>query len=260
MFSFLPITWFFIIRPKLRLWIPVIAFTLGVFYLALVAPVVYTARQNPMQEGESPRDHLIETFETWRKERPGELDQLFFENQLSQFINRQFDAVPVGYIVGEVQSTGLLLGETMEYASYAFIPRLFWADKPTVTRGTWFSTYLGAFRDESEATTSIGMTAIGELYWNFGLGGVVAGMLALGCAIGALWRMAGADPRGKPMHMLLYVSLMLGMSDMPEAITVLVSLVVLFLTFKAIFLGQTIFDRRRRRLQISTAHPQKASL
>ena len=259
MFSFLPITWFFIIRPKLRWCIPVIAITLGIFYLALVAPVVYTARQNPMQEGENPREHLIETFETWRKDTPTELDQSFFANQLTQFVSRQFDAVAVGYIVGEVQNTGLLLGETMEYASYAFIPRLFWPDKPTVTRGTWFSTYLGAFRDESEATTSIGMTAIGELSWNFGLGGVLVGMLAIGCAVGALWRMAGADPRGKPMHILLYVSLMLGMSDMPEAITVLVSLAVLFLTFRAIFLGQQIFDRRRKRLQISAAYPQRAS-
>ena len=260
MFSFLPITWFFIIRPKFRVWIPIIAISLGVFYLALVAPVVYTARQNPIQEGENPREHLIETFETWRKDRPGQLDPSFFSNQLGQFLNRQLDALPVGYIVGEVQSRGLLLGETMEYATYAFIPRLFWPDKPTVTRGAWFSTYLGAYRDEDEATTSIGMTAIGELYWNFGLGGVIAGMLVLGCAVGALWRMAGADPRGKPIHMLLYVSLMLGMSDMPEAITVLVSLTVSFLTFNAVFLGQKIFDRRRRRLHISAAYPHKASL
>ena len=260
MFSFLPITWFFIIRPKLRLWIPPIALGLAVFYLALVAPVVYTARQNPIQEGESPRDHLIETFETWRKDRPGEIDQSFFANQLSQFVSRQFDAVPVGYIVGEVKNTGMLAGETMQYASYAFIPRVLWPDKPTVTRGTWFSTYLGAFRDEDEATTSIGMTAIGELYWNFGLGGVVIGMLAIGCFIGVLWRMAGADPRAKPMHMLLYVSLMLGMSDMPEAITVLVSLVVLFLTFKAVFVAQKSLDRRRKRLRLSAAYPQRASL
>ncbi len=250
MFSFLPIAWFFMIRRRLRLWIPAIAVALAVFYLALVAPVVYMSRQNPMREGENPREHLVNTFESWSKESPGVLGQPFFAEQLNQFITRQFDAVPVGYIVGEVESSGLLLGKTMEYASYAFIPRLIWPDKPTVTRGAWFSTYLGMFRDEAEATTSVGMTAIGELYWNFGLFGVLLGMLAIGCLLGFLWRLAGADPHGKPIHMLLYVSVMLSMSDMPEAITVLVSITITFLTFKAAFLVIDMLSRRTKKAQL----------
>lgn len=260
MFSFLPLFWFFIIRPRWRLWIPLPALSLGIFYLALVSPVVYTARQSTIEEGQNPREHLIETFETWRKERPQELNETFLAVQLDQFITRQFDAVAVGFIVGEVERWGLLFGETMQYASYAFVPRLLWPDKPTVTRGTWFSTYLGAFRDEAEATTSIGMTAIGELYWNFGLAGVLVGMLAIGCFQGLLWRMAGADPRGKPLHMLLYVSLMLSMPDMPEAVTVFASLAVLFLTFKAVFLAQKMLDRRRKKLQLLVAYSENASL
>jgi hypothetical protein len=142
----------------------------------------------------------------------------------------------------------LLLGETMKYAGYAFIPRLIWPDKPSVTRGAWFSTRLGLFQTEADATTSIGMTAVGELYWNFGLPGVLLGMLAIGCGQGILWRMAGADPRGKPVHMLLYVSIMLSMSDMPEAVTVLVSLAVTFLTFKAAFVALDMFSRRRNQV------------
>ena len=245
MFSFLPIFWLFIMNKRLRVWTPVFGLILGVFYLALVAPVVQTSRQNPIEEGATPREHIIDTFETWNREKPKGLDQSFMADQLDQFVNRQFDAVPVGYIVGEVRESGLLLGETMEYASYAFIPRAIWPDKPTVTRGAWFSTRLGLFNTEAEATTAIGMTAVGELYWNFGSWGVLLGMLAIGGFQGLLWRMAGADPRGKPIHMLLYVTIVLSMVDMPEAVTVFVSIAVTFLTFKAAFVLIDLVYRRQ---------------
>ncbi len=88
------------------------------------------------------------------------------------------------------------------------------------------------------------MTATGELYWNYGMPGVFLGMLAIGSLIGLLWRMASADPRGRPMHMLLYVSTMLSMTDMPEAVTVFVSIAVTFITFKAAFI---VFDMVVRR-------------
>jgi len=248
MFSFLPIFWFFLIRPRLRLWLPALALGLGIFYFALVAPVVQTSRQSPLEEGQNPRAHLIETFETWNREKPVQFDQSFLAEQLDQFVNRQFDAVPVGFLVGEVDQSGLVFGETMEYAAYAFVPRLLWPDKPSVTRGAWFSTRLGLFQTEADATTSVGMTAVGELYWNFGLPGIVIGMLSIGLGQGVLWRMAGGDPRGKPIHMLLYVSLMLGMTDMPEAVSVVVSLAVTFLTFKAAFVVLEMINGHRNRV------------
>jgi hypothetical protein len=247
MYSFLPLTWLFLVNRKLRIWAPVLALFLGAFYLAVVAPVVYTSRAKPMEEGENPREHMIDSFDVWMREKPTELDQTFFAEQLDQFVNRQFDPVPVGFIVGEVNNTGLLYGETMKYASYAFIPRLLWPDKPSVTRGGWFSAYLGLYENEAEATTSLGMSAVGELYWNFGAIGVFIGMLAIGCLQGYLWRMAGADPRGKPIHMLLYVSVLLTMPDMPEAVTVFVSIALAILTFKAAFMGFNLVARNRSR-------------
>ncbi|MEA2205377.1 MAG: hypothetical protein QOE77_2153 [Blastocatellia bacterium] len=248
MFSFLPITWLFILKRRLRAWAPALAICLGAFYLAVVAPVVYTSRAKPMEEGSDPRAHMVESFDTWLKDRPSELDQSFFADQLDQFVNRQFDPVPVGFIVGEVKNSGLLYGETMKYASYAFVPRILWPDKPSVTRGGWFSAYLGLYENEAEATTSMGMSAVGELYWNFGTWGVLIGMLLIGCLQGLLWRMAGADPRGKPLHMLLYVSLMLAMPDMPEAVTVFVALILSFFTFKAAFLVFDLMNRRKGRM------------
>jgi hypothetical protein len=183
------------------------------------------------------------------------LNQSFLEDQLDQFFKRQFDAVPVGFMVGEVDRSGLMLGETMKYAGYAFVPRVLWPDKPTVTRGAWFSSYLGLYDTEADATTAIGMTAAGELYWNFGIIGVLVGMIAIGCALGFLWNLASADPRGRPIHMLLYVSIMLSMPDMAEAVQVFVTLAVTFLTFKAAFVFMDVISRVGRRTPVATPSP-----
>jgi hypothetical protein len=124
----------------------------------------------------------------------------------------------------------------MAYASYAFIPRLLWPDKPTLSKGSWFTVYLGFSPRESEATTSTGITATGELYWNFGIVGVISGMLLIGVLIGAVWRMAGADPRGQVLHMLLYTSLLVDIMNMPEAVTTTGFWVAEYLIFGAVFL------------------------
>src|SRR5207244_12742369 len=65
MFSFLPVFWLCITKPRLRVWIPVLAVGLSSFYLLIVAPVVYTSRERPLQEGEDPRQHIVESFDTW---------------------------------------------------------------------------------------------------------------------------------------------------------------------------------------------------
>jgi hypothetical protein len=124
----------------------------------------------------------------------------------------------------------------MAYTAYAFIPRVIWPDKPAVPRGAWFTAYIGFSPSEEEATTSTGMTATGELYWNFGIPGVLIGMFTIGCLLGGLWRMAGADPRHSLLRMLLYVLVMVNMTNMPEAITVFVSIAATFLAFKAAFI------------------------
>ena len=124
---------------------------------------------------------------------------------------------------------------SMSYAIYAFIPRLLWPNKPSVSRGAWFTAYLGAAAREEEATTSTGISATGELYWNFGVPGVAVGMCGIGLFYGLLWRMAGTNPQ-EPLHMLLYVLVSIpGMLDMPEAVTVYGGILSQFLLFSVIF-------------------------
>jgi len=119
----------------------------------------------------------------------------------------------------------------MQDLKYAFIPRIVWRDKPIVSRGTWFTTYLGMAPRPEEATTSTGMTAYGEWYWNFGILGVIGGMFLTGVLEGGLWRLAGTFPAYEPHTMLLYVAITVNVIVLPEASTVLVTLVALYLMF-----------------------------
>src|ERR1700751_311682 len=107
-------------------------------------------------------------------------------------------------MVGEVSRTGLQLGKTIADLYYAFIPRILWPEKPIVSRGAWFTTYVGSARSEEEATTSTGMTAFGEWYWNFSIPGVVIGTFLTVALFSGLWRLAGSCPIYKPLNMVLY--------------------------------------------------------
>jgi hypothetical protein len=139
-------------------------------------------------------------------------------DQLDQTSNRLSEFVPVAYFVGHVRDHGLQLGGTMQYAWYALVPRIIWPSKPAVNRGAWFSVYLGFARSEDRAF-SLAMTAIGELYWNFGCLGVLCGMFTLGVLHAFIWRLCGLDPRRKPLSMTFYTSALYSMHEMAEAVT-----------------------------------------
>jgi hypothetical protein len=233
MFSFLPVIWMLLVRRDLRRWSMPIGIGLLLFYFGVVAPAVGRSREVQAKEGETAFTHLIDSFGSAPRVGANMVEQ--FSYQLDDFLSRQFEAVSTGYLVGEVRKDGYQWGDTMSYAMYAFVPRLLWPNKPSVSRGAWFTAYLGAAAREEEATTSTGISATGELYWNFGVLGVTVGMCGIGLFYGLLWRMAGANPR-QPLHMLLYVLVSIpGMLDMPEAVTVYGGILSQFLLFSVIF-------------------------
>lgn len=220
MFSFIPAVWLMAREKSLRRLLAPAALALLFFYVAIVAPVVTASRRTPWTYGESHAERIIDTYldDSYR-------DAADIEEQVDAFLDRQFDPTPVGFLHREVERTGLRYGDTMDYLLYAFIPRTIWPDKPVVTRGGWFTLYLGQARTEREVSTSTGQSATGELYWNFGYPGVMFGMAFLGLLIGGLWRMARVRAHENALLFLLYISLCFGMLDMPEAGTVLVGLV-----------------------------------
>lgn len=219
MFSFLPALWVFAREDRYRKWVLPASGLLFLFYVGLVAPVVHSSRQMHWSTTDNQADRIVRTY----LDKTYEGDTL--EDQAKTLLTRQFDPTPVGFLYREVERTGLRYGETMDYMAYAFIPRPLWPEKPSVSRGAWFTLYLGQARNERSVTTSTGQTATGELYWNFGLPGVVAGMAFIGLLVGGLWRIAGATPHRDGLMFLLYLTICFGMLDMPEAGSVVVGIV-----------------------------------
>lgn len=233
-YSLIPLFWLFTYRPSLRPLLLVATIISAGFYLVL-APRVQSVRNSRLVEGQSFSSKLIQDFQ--------EAESVFDVDVREAgrgFLQRQFDPVAVGFISGEVARNGFAWGSQLDYLLYAFVPRMFFPDKPLLARGAWFTTYLGFSRSIEEATTATGQTATGEYYWNFGWPGVIAGMAFIGAFLGLLWRMAGADPTEHQSAMILYTLLIFQMPNMAEAGMVVVGLVFTCIVFK----GLIVVERR----------------
>jgi len=244
MYSFVPILWTCVYFRPYRKWLVPIGASLAAFYLGIVAPVVTNARnEGRLGETENPVDRLLSNY--------GEhtIADTDLKVQLAAFFERQFDPILGGFIHGEVEKYGFLYGDGLDYLAYAFIPRLFWPDKPGVTRGTWFTVYLGAASTEEDATSATALSATGELYWNFGLWGVIPGMLFLGALIGMLWRISGPTPSVDPLRMLLYFTTMVLVLDNAQA-----GVMAVGISHRLLVLGTVIglwAAMKRRRLAVA---------
>jgi hypothetical protein len=236
MFAFLPLVWVLSIDRRLRRWLPFVAAGLASLYLFLVAPIVMQSRKLPEHLKGSTTSALINGAKFYFEGDPfSDLAEAAGENALG-FLDRQFDPIAAGFLHRDIAMHGLRWGETMDYWKYAFIPRILWPDKPTITQGAGFAVYAGFVDNLQKESLSLGITATGELYWNFGLLGVIAGMLLIGSLqSGLLWRLAGTRPDRDILAMWLYVSLVLAMPDMAEAVTTIVSILAMYLLFQGLF-------------------------
>lgn len=73
-------------------------------------------------------------------------------------------------------------GYTIGLLFNAFVPRLIWRDKPDSSVGQLFNRQ---FKLSEDPNTYISATHLGELYWNFGWGGLIVGMFIIGAIMGA---------------------------------------------------------------------------
>jgi hypothetical protein len=250
MLALLPALVFLSRRKKHYKWIPAVGILLLVLYLGIVAPAVNTSRY--IQQGDS-YDRIMVGLRSSSPFYTGQPVMLSLENQFDALMERLFEIPQVtGFMVGEVSRSGLQLGSSMKDLYYAFIPRIIWPEKPPVSRGAWFTTYLGMSNSEAEATTSTGMTTVGEWYWNFGIAGVAAGMLLTGALLSGLWRLAGSYPIHHPANMVLYVAIIMSAMNLPDATSPIVSVVALYLFFGAIAYLRTFGQRPVRPLDSTT--------
>jgi len=68
-------------------------------------------------------------------------------------------------------------GWSLAYIPLSFIPRIIWAGKPHFNTGQWVTDHYGG---GPHIQSSTGSGWVGELYFNFGIVGVVVGMLIIG--------------------------------------------------------------------------------
>jgi hypothetical protein len=111
----------------------------------------------------------------------------------------------------------------------SLIPRVFWPDKPTQSRGVWFSTtFLGL---DDDTTSSSAMTLFSEGYLFFGWTGTVLAMLITGAVLAVVRRSFDT-----PRLVLVYLALVPTILEIePELSSYLTTLVQRSLVFVAVF-------------------------
>jgi hypothetical protein len=229
MLALLPAFSALLARPKLKKMLPLMVVGGAGIYLFIVAPIIATARLSNVDESRSQRIRSAagETVSTFSEDV-----EFALMDQVERFLYRQFESTSAGFIVGDVRDHGFRYGETMQNLTYAFIPRLLWPEKPMVTRGNWFTSYLGAAGSEQEAATSTGIYSAAELYWNFGYPGIIFGMALMGSLFALIFSMIGAGPHQLVIPMVIFINLNIRIVEQASASEVFVGLIyLLVLTF-----------------------------
>lgn len=106
---------------------------------------------------------------------------------------------------------GFYKGETLEYVTYAFIPRIIWPEKPLITPGQWFAEKIGrGWRmSETKFSNSINMTLTGEFYLNFGWIGAIAGVIFMTFIYAVFWETAGFyEMKNNPIGQTLGIAIL----------------------------------------------------
>jgi hypothetical protein len=96
-----------------------------------------------------------------------------------------------------------------ESVTTGIIPRLFWPEKPFVSLGPYFSLVVGSCGgdDEKDATTATASTAAGELYWSYGIKGLIIGMGLLGFLFGLTFKVVSWNMPANPIKALVSIDL-----------------------------------------------------
>lgn len=107
-----------------------------------------------------------------------------YEQKTQTFLQRATDKAAVETFAAHVGvDHPYRMGSTLEPMLYAFVPRLVWSGKPGESSAQLFNR---EFHISEDRDTYISPTHIGELYWNFGMPGVIAGMTLIGLLLGGV--------------------------------------------------------------------------
>ena len=164
--------------------IPVVAAVAVVFLLLIPANQAYRAglRNNAADPSGTSHFHLVHY-------RPDKLVSSGVTKGVDYFFTRFRDIDNVALVQSQTPSV-YPYGSGSHYLDFPlllFVPRVFWPDKPRLDDGDQFSlTYWQLPKGDH---TSTPLTAIGDLYRNFGLVGALLGLALLGIVIALLTRL-----------------------------------------------------------------------
>lgn len=156
-----------------------------------------------------PQDKRFDmTYEALASQSPAE----YTEGALTGFKERMALVNSVGVVLRDVgRWVPFAQGETIFGPTLAFlVPRAIWPDKPYFVTGRDFGRLFRVV-GITDQMTSIAPTVVGELYWNFNLPGILAGMALFGVCMRLLYRRygegRGMDPFRRAAHMALLVQI-----------------------------------------------------
>lgn len=148
------------------------------------------------------------TYETLASRSPAE----YTEHAIFAFENRMALVNSVAVVLRDVgRWVPFAHGETIFGPTLAFlVPRAIWPDKPYFVTGRDFGRLFRVV-NPMDQLTSIAPTVVGELYWNFDLPGILAGMALFGMCLRLLYRRygegSGIDPFRRAAHMAVLVDI-----------------------------------------------------
>jgi len=155
-------------------------FILGflVFTLLFIFPFSETWRNENWRVAESVKQQAsvqevaAKVADSWG--RDGVLETAYSSS--AKWLSRGSSSEEGGLVMSLAERDGFIGPILIEGLATIFVPRFLWPDKPTYAPGAWFTWYLGQADAPETATTSTAMMLPTELYWMFGVSGVIIGM------------------------------------------------------------------------------------
>jgi hypothetical protein len=102
---------------------------------------------------------------------------------------RAADLCQITNVVDLTKGNVYTTGETVPILLVSLIPRVFWPAKPKIALGVWFALKIGKAYPTEDGwyNMSINMTSPGHLFLEFGIWGLVLGMLLVGMFYKLMW-------------------------------------------------------------------------
>jgi hypothetical protein len=171
-------------------------------------------------------------FDQWAHDGPVETAS----QSLASWATRGSSAEMGGLVMQLADRDGFIGPVLIEGLATVFVPRVLWPDKPMYTPGAWFTWYLGQASSPEIATSATAMMLPTELYWMFGLLGVVPGMAFLALLYFVVWERLRRLSRTGLVPMFALFALLARSAGMEEVHTIYaVSAPVMLLVYVIVF-------------------------